>query len=154
MHRSHVIEVPEEEEDGLDPDRTSLEPYDAVECDLCELWFHAGCLDWDLAKYRQVSAVIDIVKWFYASCSEGFKKMKEKVTVLESRVTELEGNMERRVNDKITDVVTERMEREKRRNKLIFFGVSEASENVKGCDRADFESAQLRALGAVNSGLP
>ena len=151
--RQEVTEVPEEEENALDPNRKELKTYDAIECELCEHWFHASCLGWEMEKYRPVSAVTDAMKWFCSTCDVGFKKLKEKVTTLEGRVAELERGVERRINDKISDVLEERMEQEKRKNNLIFFGVPEAEEEVKGKDRATFDTTQLRSLGTAHKDL-
>ena len=151
--RQVVTEIPEEEEEELNPERKDLEPYDAMQCELCDHWFHSSCLGWSMTKFRNVSAVADVMKWFCSSCDVGFKKMKEQVTVLERRVSELEAGMERRINDKISDIVLERMEREKRKNNLIIFGVPEAGVQVKGNDRVTFDSKQIRALGTVHKDL-
>ena len=143
--------------DSPDPDdlesRTALEAYDALECELCEFWFHAECLGLDFEKYKKVRAVEDFMKWFCESCNSGFKKLKETVTRLERRVEQLENGIERDINDKITDIVMERMERDKRKNNLMFFGLPEAGQDVKGRERANFDASSLRALKKVDKGL-
>ena len=64
---------------------------------------------WDsliFEKYVKVREVEDIMKWFCDSCNCGFKNLKQKVSMLENRVHQLETGMERSINDKITDIVT------------------------------------------------
>ena len=143
---------PEEHPDDLQ-NRSALKNYDALECDLCEYWFHAKCLGLSFEKYKKVREVEDLMKWFCESCNAGFKKLKHQVTILENKVQQLESGMERAINDKITDIVMERMEREKRKKNLIFFGLPEADAEVEGSDRASFDKSSLRALRNVDTEL-
>ena len=73
--------------------------------------------------------------------------------MLENRVQLLETGMERTINDKIIDIITERMERENRKKNLMFFGLPEASNDIKGKDRAVYDMSSLRAMKTVEKVL-
>ena len=129
---------------------------DSMICDLCELWFHIECIPMTAERYNLLKELGDgeeDIKWFCPSCKVGFKEMKTKINVLEKRVRDLECGMERRINEKITDIVEERMERERRVKNLIFFGIQEAPDDIIGKDRAVFDTNCLKKLGTGISEL-
>ena len=125
-------------------------------CDLCELWFHIECIPMSVERYNLLNELGDEeedIKWLCKSCRVGFKEMKQRINVLERRVIELESGMERKINDKITDIVEERLERDRRVKNLVFFGVKEAPDDVIGQDRAKHDVKLLKKLSSEINGL-
>ena len=119
----------------------------ALECQLCDLWYHIECEGIAVDKYELLEPVRELVKWFCKKCDRTFAKMKQEINSLKTRVTELETRMETKINDKISEVVGERMERDRRKNNLMYFDLPEAPNSVKGKDRETHDLELLESLG-------
>ena len=120
---------------------------EALQCDLCDYWFHIECYRMDREDYQKIQDIVELVQWFCRSCVSSFKGLKKQVTSLQKRVDELESSMETKINEKVSDILYERLEREKRKCNLVFFGMPEAGDDRQGKDRMKFDRNRVCQLG-------
>lgn len=102
----------------------------ALGCEACKTWFHCGCLKISASKYKLIKQVEDIVRWFCVDCDRKVITAVRKISDLAEKIKSVEEKIETEVASKVEEYMEEKMEREKRRNNLVIFGINEAPEEV------------------------
>lgn len=116
-------------------------------CDACQRWFHINCLNISISKFKSIVTVQNIVRWFCSQCDAKVISALSKLAMLEAKVADLEAKIELNIEKKIEDMLDERLEREKKKNNLIIFGIPEAPESVQGVNRKHNDLNKLEKLG-------
>lgn len=96
----------------------------ALNCDLCQRWYHVGCVKVTKKEYDMISKIDEKVKWFCLDCGEQVKIVQEENSELRQRNRDLEeqndelkmklNRLERKVGD-IELRIGETIERELRK---------------------------------------
>ncbi|KAJ3657714.1 hypothetical protein Zmor_009499 [Zophobas morio] len=137
----------------------------AISCDACQGLLHSSCIglsDSDIIRTRSKSKAIKVVCNLCNANMAQFKDFKALINSiqtdflaslnqlradLENQVATLKESLINKPNNQFEEIVAEVMEREKRKNNLIIFGVPEQSSSLNNSQRADLD------LSAVNSVL-
>jgi len=105
---------------------------EGVECEICERWFHAPCVD--MSKPTMKALVDDkSLHWYCEGCRNGvvqiWEKIKERQDELEGKIKSIEKEMEGLRKD--TNTKQAKMEHEIGKMKNEMKGMKEAFEEVK-----------------------
>ena len=122
-------------------------------CEACNKWFHINCINISVSKYKSIGSLQSIVRWFCTQCDVKIKNALSKLALLEAKVSELEAKIELNIEKKIEDMLDERLEREKKKNNLIIFGVPEAPDDNKNKQGAERKQYDIEKLEKLNDGL-
>jgi len=63
-----------------------------IQCELCDDWFHAPCVDLPDEAYKLLGK-LEAVHWFCQKCNGNFRRVFSSVTKLETKVDKLEGQL-------------------------------------------------------------
>ena len=55
---------------------------DSIRCDNCEFWFHLGCEKIKANKFKKISVLGDITKWFCTRCKSDIENLIDDNKVL------------------------------------------------------------------------
>ena len=143
-----------------------------LQCDLCEVWFHAGCQGVQINEYRLYTSKECKAKWFCHQCDDSYRNLKKdnkamkernkelmatnneleaKVQSLESKIEELKQQLKQEIMQEVLEEMEERSEKEKKKNNLIIFNVEEADhETLQERNREDssFCETLLKEIGS------
>ena len=128
----------------------------SVCCEVCQQWFHAGCVKMSNTTYRAISGKENI-KWFCTKCldkkrplapsqasddlrTQQWTMMMDRMTQVMDRMDRMENNLvtkdnlkdfekqvESMVDSKIETAIEERIERDRRKLNLLFVNVQEST---------------------------
>jgi FtsZ-binding cell division protein ZapB len=135
------------------------EDQNGMGCDLCEFWYHCGCVKINVEEYKKMKEMGDKISWFCKQCKEETRntkgeneelkkeneKLKEENNMLKERLTILEGRLEEmkmelkseiveEVKIQVMESIKEEEERKKRQKNLVIYRVKE-SRREQGSER-------------------
>ena len=85
-------DVKEFEKWGTCANKYVTDKEEGIQCDLCEVWFHAGCIDVTDELYK-VMGCHEALHWFCPKCNGSFKKVINSIVKLELKSDRLQGHL-------------------------------------------------------------
>ena len=134
-----------------------------IQCEVCEEWVHAICIDIQPEMYKVLfkkgESSLRGFKWFCEKCDRKIEDVIVKMTSLETKtkhlesdmeiiknkVEKLEGGIKTQVKDEIAEVMEDKEEIEWRKYNLVIFGLPESKLSVKD-DRIDEDTRIIKDI--------
>lgn len=156
-----------------DCDKTVLENQRAVECDICNTWFHCPCQKVSAAMYKLLNSdENENISWYCNGCKRGAKKLMSQIINInerqnqveihmveiekrqdstEQRVQEIENKVDVKIETKMKDNMSELEDRQKRRKNVIISNLDESATGSSDTDKVEDKLKLETFLRDINS---
>ena len=125
----------------------------AICCDACGIWFHAGCIKMSTDSYKAIERVHEWVSWFCKNCKIKMTRVVAKLNDIEVKLDNFERSIEAVIEEKVQEYVNERMDREKRKDNIVIYSLKEAPDDITdSTSRIDYDTELVTSLHEGVSG--